>query len=273
MTPSGSNEPAGPIDEGGGRALTIPSPTGGFSGWLVNLAAPIAYLAMVLLVAFVIARRRLERRERAALVGTTRAAPDPDSLPVRRVEPRPEPIAADDEENMPRWLRPSVRAERFGMDQARARVMPEAFRLSPPARVPLTFGGAPADLSDRRVILSAAAVGLLAQADAAGRRLAELEHGDQVEILETEGQWANVLTPTGLAGWLPTVVLAELTGGTVGSGRQTDVDAALDARPGEPAVPATPTTPATPADQPLDLAAYLAARRRDDTRTGSSGVG
>lgn len=268
-TPAGSNIPAGPIDASGGRSLISPPPTGGFSGWLVNLAAPIAYLALVLLVAFVIARRRLERRERAELAGAARP-PDLDSMPVRRVETRAEPLASDDEENMPRWLRPSLRAERFGMDQTRIRVVPAALQPVPTRRAPLAFGGTSAELSDRRVVRSAA-VGLLDQPDAAARHVAELEQGDEVEILETDELWANVLTPTGLAGWLPAVVLAEPVEGAAGSpleaGDDAGFGAALKVRYAESSVAATPV------DEPLDLAAYLAARRHTDTRTGSSGVG
>ena len=273
-TPTGSNVPAGPIDAGGGPSPTSPSPTSGFSGWLVNLAAPIAYLALVLLVAFVIARRRLERRERAALAGAVRP-PDLDSRPVRRIETRAEPLAADDEDNRPRWLRPSLRAERFGMDQARvARVMPVALQPAPPRRTPLTFGGTTADLSDRRLIRSAV-VGLLEQPDPVGRHVAELEHGDEVEILETVEPWANVLTPTGLAGWLPTVVLIDPAAGAAASGVEAALAAGLDPRldPRLESPPEQPGSPTSPADAPLDLAAYLAARRHADTRTGSSGIG
>ncbi|HEX4897083.1 MAG TPA: hypothetical protein VFV53_01840, partial [Candidatus Limnocylindrales bacterium] len=273
VTPDASNDPAGLIDDGGGRSPTSPSPTGGFSGWLVNLGAPIAYLAMVLLVAFVIARRRLERRERAALAPAAPAR-DPDGMPVRRVESRSEPIAVDDEENMPRWLRPSLRAERFGMDQTRARVLPAALQPIPPRRTPLAFGGSADDLSRRRIVRSAA-VGLLDQPDAAARHVAELEHGDEVEILETIEPWVNVLTPTGLAGWLPTVVLidpaANAAASRVEAALAAGLDPRLDPRLGAPAE--EPGSPTSPADEPLDLAAYLAARRHTGTPTGSSGVG
>jgi hypothetical protein len=272
-TPAGSIIPAGPIDAGGGRSPTSPSPTGGFSGWLVNLAAPIAYLALVLLVAFVIARRRLERRERAALAAAA-WPPDLDSRPIRRIETRAETLAADDEDNRPRWLRPSLRAERFGMDQMRARILPTALQPAPPRRTPLTFGGTTADRSDRRLIRSAV-VGLLDQPDPVGRHVAELEHGDEVEILETVEPWANVVTPTGLAGWLPTVVLIDPAADAAASGVEAALAAGLDPRldPRLGAPPKEPGSAASPADEPLDLAAYLAARRHTDTRTGSSGVG
>jgi hypothetical protein len=235
----------------------------------VNLAAPIAYFAMVVLVAFVIGRRRLARQERVALTPPAPAR-DLDGMPVRRVEPRSQPIVVDDEENMPRWLRPSLRAERFGMDQTRVRVLPAALQPIPTRRAPLAFGGTSADLSDRRVVRSAA-VGLLDQPDPAAQHVTELEGGDEVEILETVGLWANVLTPTGLAGWLPTVVLAEPVEGTAGPSLEIGDDAgfgaALKVRYAEASVAATPI------DEPLDLAAYLAARRHTDPRPGGSGVG
>jgi hypothetical protein len=274
VTPGTSNGPAGLLGGGGGGTPPGSAPTSGFSGWLVNLGAPIAYLALVLLVAFVIARRRLERRERAALAGAARP-PDLDSRPIRRVERRAQPLAADDEDNRPRWLRASLRAERFGMDQARvARVMPAALQPAPPRRTPLTFGGTSADLSDRRLIRSAV-VGLLDQPDPVGRHVAELEHGDEVEILETVEPWANVLTPTGLAGWLPTVVLIDPAADAAASRVEAALAAGLDPRldPRLEAPPEEPGSPTSPPDEPLDLAAYLAARRHTDTRTGSSGVG
>ena len=161
------------------------------------------------------------------------------------------------------------------MDQARTtRVMPAALQPAPPRRTPLTFGGTTADLSDRRLIRSAV-VGLLDQPDPVGRHVAELEHGDEVEILETVEPWANVLTPTGVAGWLPTVVLIDPAADAAASRVEAALAAGLDPRldPMFEAPSRDPGNPTSPADEPLDLAAYLAARRRTDTRTGSSGVG
>jgi hypothetical protein len=160
------------------------------------------------------------------------------------------------------------------MDQARARVLPAALQPIPPRRAPLAFGGTAADISDRRVVRSAV-VGLLDQPDAAARHVAELEHGDEVEILETVDLWANVLTPTGLAGWLPTVVLIDPAADAAASGVEAALAVGLDPRldPRLEAPPEEPSIPTSQADEPLDLAAYLAARRHTDTPTGSSGVG
>ena len=206
-SPVTSNDPAGAVKSGQGGPSASLSPTGGFDSWPTDLAAPIAYFAGVLFVAMLIARRRLARQERASTAGW---APDPDTMPVQRVEPAPRPAVADDEEDRPRWLRPSLRAERFGRVESRDRVLPAAAWVAPPSgRAPLAFGGAPADLSERRRI-QWEGFALLDQPDeATGRRLLELERGDEVAILDHDDRWVNVLTPTGVAGWLPTTALAD----------------------------------------------------------------
>jgi hypothetical protein len=174
---------------------------------------------------------------------------------------------ADDEADMPRWLRPSLRAERFGADLAPARsaerALPLGLRVAgPPARTPLAFGGAPADLDDRRLV-RLDGVALLDRPDEAdGRRLSQLERGDEVAVLEGEAGWVNVLTPTGEAGWLPEAALA----GTPVAARLADAplarpsgDVALSgdatAASGDAAMP---TAAAAPPEEELDLATLLA---------------
>jgi len=204
----GAQAPAVTVTNGQGGTPASLSPAGDFNGWLTDFGPPIAYAAGVLFVAMLIARRRLARQQRTAALATP--APDPDSLPVRRFGPAARPDLADDEENLPRWLRPSVRAERFGRDESRDRIMPAtAWVAPPPARAPLAFGGVPSDLSDRGRIRSEG-FGLLDQPDDdIGRRVFDLEGGDEVAILDRDGRWVNVLTPTGIAGWLPATALAE----------------------------------------------------------------
>jgi hypothetical protein len=77
----------------------------------------------------------------------------------------------------------------------------------PPARAALAFGGVPNDLDDRRLV-QAAGVGLLDQPGAdLGRRLTLLERGDEVAIIDRDGDWLNVLTPTGEAAGCPRLPL------------------------------------------------------------------
>jgi len=168
---------------------------------VASLVAPIGYLAGLLLLAAVIGRRRLIRRERLV----ARAAPiDLDGLPVARSAPAGEPAVVDDEATRPRWLRPSLRAERYGMDVGQHRVLPAAVLRAPShPRTTLTFGSVPDDLDDRRTITAQAANLFGEPGDGGGQPLLRLERGDEVAILDRDEGWLNVLTPTGVAGWLP----------------------------------------------------------------------
>ncbi|TAK01441.1 MAG: hypothetical protein EPO36_05270 [Chloroflexota bacterium] len=262
---------------GGGSAST--SPTSSFDGWLTSVGAPIGYLALVLVVAFVIGRRRLERSQRAAapqaVLAGRGAGPvrDPDSLPVARfasrTQPESRPAVADDEADTPRWLRPSLRAERFGADLAPARsserALPLGLRIAgPPARTPLAFGGAPADLDDRRLVRHDGVALLDRPDEAGGRRLSQLERGDEVAVLEREAGWVNVLTPTGEAGWLPEAVLAT-SGAAQERSRATPDRHAMASGAAASSVAGsriTASPAAAPPDEPLDLAALLAAGHR-----------
>ncbi len=257
---AGATPGASATDPGGaGVGLPVGRPASGptagpFDGWLTDVGAPIGYGAFVVLVALIIGRRRSARSQGAA--GAQRA-PNLDSRPLARVEPRPRPAVADDEADLPRWLRPSLRAERFGLDLAAnrpQRALPAVRQLAPPpARAPLAFGGVPADLDDRRLVIASA--GLLDQPDeAGGRRLIELERGDEVAIMDREPGWLNVLTPTGEAGWLRETALAA-------NAEDLERSAPPLSWP-QGATPAVPFASAAPRpDEPLDLAALLAAGR------------
>jgi hypothetical protein len=266
-TPPASSDAAGGIVDGSGGASADGSPTSGFGRWPTDLAAPIGYAALVLFVAFIIARRRLARQERAALANAAlanaspakaanaRPAIDPDSLPVQRFEDRTRPEVADDEADRPRWLRPSLRAERFGVELGQHRMLPAHMIALPPARAALAFGGVPNDLDDRRLV-QAAGVALLDQPGAdLGRRLTQLERGDEVAIIDRDGDWLNVLTPTGEAGWLPESALAAGGEALGASGQPAGQTEGPTLGPG---------AASTPPDPPFDLAALLAAGRPRD---------
>jgi len=256
---AGASPGATATDPGGaGVGLPVGGPGSGstagpFDGWLTDIGAPIGYGALVVLVALIIGRRRSARSQGAVAP----RAPNPDSLPVARVEPRPRPAVADDEADLPRWLRPSLRAERFGLDLAAnrpQRALPAVRHLAPPpARAPLAFGGVPADLNDRRLVI--ASVGLLDQPDdAGGRQLVQLERGDEVAIMDREAGWLNVVTPTGEAGWLQETALAA-------NAEDLERSAPPLSWP-QGAAPGVPFPSAAPRpDEPVDLAALLAAGR------------
>jgi hypothetical protein len=135
------------------------------------------------------------------------------------------------------------------MDAARQREMPAALRHAPPVptRTPLSFGSVGDDLAERLVI-NATSVPLVAQPGLAGdAQIMELVRGDEVAVLERDEGWLNVLTPTGAAGWIQSIV--------AGSGEVVDGHAGPTPASARP-VPASPQVQA-----PIDLAALFAAAR------------
>ena len=208
-----------------------------------RIAVPIGLLVLALvLVTF--ARRRLANGETPVLApaGPVRApaGPDLDSRPVERIGPPPAPLLSAEEENLPRWLRPSLRAERFGMVGGVPRDIPAALRVPPPTRTPLAFGALPDDPDARRIVRSDGVSLLDAPDELAGRSVAQLESGDEIEVLDEAGAWVNVFTPTGRAGWLAASSLGPRVA------------------PGDQSGDATGQTVADPSD----LAAILIARSR-----------
>jgi len=112
------------------------------------------------------------------------------------------------EADVPRWRRPSVVAARFETDNT---VIQRA------ATVDQTTGRhAPSVFTDRttdaggRMRLRYDAVPLLDRPDdVLARTQAELNAGDEVLVLERGEIWANVTTPAGVMGWVPSMVLVE----------------------------------------------------------------
>jgi hypothetical protein len=103
------------------------------------------------------------------------------------------------ESQVPRWLRPSVRAARFESDHIKA---------PRPDRARLTFA-APGDDATERLVVRYDLVQLLDRPDEAlGVPNAELDAGDEVEVLERDAIWARVQMPGGRAGWVPAMTLA-----------------------------------------------------------------
>ena len=156
--------PGGSAVAAGGTAGGIGGGTGGGTSNDVRLppkpargpgasgfAVPIAIAGLVLF-AIILVRRRRGRRElaplAAAVAASSFAAPPVDNeasivaLPSLRPEPSTRPMLSDEEANMPRWLRPSVRAERFGLDVPRIRPTAAAQALMPTSTEPEATEGA-----------------------------------------------------------------------------------------------------------------------------------
>jgi hypothetical protein len=196
------------------------------------LAAALVLFALLALV--VVARHRRSAANRAETAGS---ATDPNA-------PLPAQVA---EAQVPRWRRPSVMAARFQTDSTAVvrAAMPDPIAAR---RAPNVFA-AGNDAGGERMRLRYDGVPLLDRPDdALGRTWTDLDTGDEVLILERDEIWANVTTPAGATGWVPTMVLAA-------SSTWVDEDP-------EPEIQAAPVAPRDEQPSLEVLLAAIAAERR-----------
>jgi hypothetical protein len=107
------------------------------------LAAGGVVVASALASGLIIFRRRHRWRDGIPIASTAprKAIPDPLSASGVPIEPRMRELELGEEVNMPRWLRPSVRAERFSGEHTAARS-----QADPPAPGEFETASAPVDL-------------------------------------------------------------------------------------------------------------------------------
>lgn len=129
---------------------------------------------------------------------------------------------------MPRWLRPSIRAERVA-----------SLKNPTPRerREPVRFTRPPDGAADRLVVRYDRVQLLDQPNDALGMPLGELDTGDEVEVLDREVIWTRVRTPGHTDGWVPAMTL------TAPDALPLDLDVApiaeaLDSPNGDPDQPA-----------------------------------
>jgi hypothetical protein len=141
------------------------------------------------------------------------------------------------EENVPRWLRASVRDARFWTP-------PREPAAHPARRHTRTFDEPLAGAAERLIVRYDHVDVYDQPNEAYAHTLAEVGTGDEVEIVELADAWALVRTPHGVTGWLPTM--------TVGA---------------PPAAPAPPEPPAAAAAAPVEV--RPAAATRSGRRAGA----
>ena len=166
---------------------------------------PIALaLVAALVLAFVVVRILKGRRPSKAT--------DSDSVPAGT-------LGADfgRDRNLPRWLDPSIAAQRFRTDTTTAARAAAAVAVATAAaRLPVVFA-TPAEGLAERLLVRYDGVPLLDRPDdVLGQTIGELDSGDEVEILERSEIWARVRTPGGTLGWMPSMTLSEIVVAPVG---------------------------------------------------------
>ena len=188
------------MDTKPGDAQANGSPVGP-SGWVGGIVLGLILATGLVLV--VVARRRQQTsRQLEAVQAIVGAAAGTPPIPIQPTTPSQPP---EPEASVPRWRRPSLTAARYETDNMRAvrAAEPEAALRARPARI---FAQPTEELGERMVVRYG--VPLLNRPDEPfGRIMGDLANGDQVEVLEQGDIWSNVITPSGVAGWVPTATL------------------------------------------------------------------
>jgi len=174
------------------------SPVAGLPMSPEALIVPIgAALIAALVLTFAVVRMLKARRPSKAT--------DSDSAPAGPLAP----FGRD--RNLPRWLDPSIAAARFKTDTTTAARAAAAVAVATaPARMPAVFATPVEDVAERLQVRYDGVPLLDRPDDVLGQTIGELDSGDEVEILERAEIWARVRTPSGTAGWTPTMALSDV---------------------------------------------------------------
>jgi hypothetical protein len=195
------------------RTTTSAAPTLGQAGAIGDPAPDLGGVSLALGIGAVIAivliasRRRPSRLQPEATDRDRQAAIE--TMSVLAASRSPAANTAD-EAHIPRWRRPSLAAARVRTDATAA----ERAGLAEPmaaARRPVLVFETSVDAPAERLYVRYDSVLMFDRPDEIlGRRLLELDATDEVDVLERDEAWARVMTPLGLAGWVPGMALTTM---------------------------------------------------------------
>jgi hypothetical protein len=192
----GSEDPAGATASSFGSQLFDLSTLNAIQVWSMTSA-----LGVLL---FAIALRRLAPGEPAP-AGSKSWRSLRSTPPVARSAPAAQSATtptSPGEAHLPRWLRPSLRAERHAASPHVAEPV-----ASHEPREPIRFTSPPS----KGVVRSTVAYRLVRVTDGPddhmSMEIGRLDRGDEVEVIGDREGYLKVRTPTGLEGWIPRMVL------------------------------------------------------------------
>lgn len=177
-----------------------------FAGVATTTATAIA-IVMAGITGLVMAARRPRRStaadEIAAIMASENARrnPAPNPTAATAVESMAPPAGreVDPEANMPRWRRPSLLEARRS----------DPTRQAPAYRLPMRFTADQVDQVDVRIVRYAVVPILDRPDEILGRRVSDLEAGDEVQVIGTSGGFLEVHSPNGDRGWVHRTTLGQ----------------------------------------------------------------
>ena len=154
----------------------------------------------------IVSASRLPRKPSAAEQIAAMMAPEPVARPTQTEQATavdamapPEIREVDPEANMPRWRRPSLLEARRS----------DPTRQTPSQRTPMRFTDDQIYQFDVRLVRYAVVPLLDRPDEVLGARIADLESGDEVQVLSTQGTFVEVHCPNGERGFVHRTTLRQ----------------------------------------------------------------
>jgi hypothetical protein len=228
MTGGGGESPTADVLPDDSAALTV--------GLVLFVVASTSAAAL-----YAFARRKYPPSSELAAVPAGGGRPRALIAPARRFSD----VVDDEEAGLPRWLRPSVRAERFWTPERDAAERQLRTRRNLAFTEPPKVDGATTD-SIRMIVRYDDVTLLDGPNESYAAIVGHLHTGDEVLVTRLDEDWAEVRTPRGTIGWVPSMGLTTV--------------------PAPPPVEPPRDQPVTPAPEPRKRRTAKASRSRSPAK-------